>query len=232
MIRRVEPPGEVLAAIAFEADTVFLTTERPSVRFGRSAECEVRFAHQPVADPSVPRVAGAIRAIDGRLGVENLSDKVAFDVKTPDGPLETVRPGALLSPADRHFEIVYQGTGDAHRILVAGEVEPRPLGPAGAGVPIHDGDQPPTRIDPELTPRQWQILDAYTEPVRKGATAPATHKQVADRLHWAYATVRIECNAIWGAFLLAGVSMREFRDKRDAVVDAAVRHRLRPPSGA
>lgn len=231
MLRRVEPSGEVLAAIAFEADTVFLTTEIPAVRFGRSAECAVRFAHQPVADPSVPRVAGAIRMVDGRLAVENLSDKVAFDVKTPDGPLETVRPGALLSPADDRFEIVYRGT-DVHVIMVRGEAVPRPLGPPVVAGPGSDGDQPPTRLDPDLTPRQWQVLDAYTEPLRRGRTAPATHKEVADRLHWAYATVRTECNAIWAAFRLAGVSMREFRDKRDAVVDAAVRHRLRPPAGA
>jgi hypothetical protein len=221
----MEPTGDVLAAIAFTAGTVFLTTDRPSVLFGRAAECPVRFAHQPVADASVPRVAGRIAAADGRLLVENLSDRVAFDLKTPDGPLETVRPGALLSPAAPSFEVVYRSATDVHVVLVQGEATPRPLPPP---VVPRDCDQPPTRVVPELTDRQWQVLDAYTEPLRHGRTAPATHKQVASRLNWGYNTIRIECNAIWAAFRVAGVSMREFRDKRDAVIDAAIRHRLRP----
>jgi hypothetical protein len=223
--------SKVLAMIAFEADAVFLTPERPSVSFGRAAECIVRFGHQPTADVSVPRVAGAVRMVDERVGVDNLSDKVAFDVKTPEGPLETVRPGTLLAPASDRFEISYQGSqDDPYRILVHRQAEPRWVdgrrqlaGRAGLV------EEPETRVEPDLTDRQWRMLGAYTEPLRHGRTAPATHKEVAGKLHWSYATMRVECNAIWAAFKIAGVPMREFRDKRDAVIDAAVRHHLVPP---
>lgn len=99
----------MLATVAWEAGAAFVTAARPRVRFGRSAQCEVRFGHQPLADLSVPRMAGAVVAVDGRVGVDNLSDKVAFDVKTADGPLETVRPGGLVAPAGDRFEIVFVG---------------------------------------------------------------------------------------------------------------------------
>jgi len=223
--------SKVLAMIAFEADAAFLTPEHPSVSFGRAAECIVRFGHQPTADLSVPRVAGAIRMVDERVGVDNLSDKVAFDIKTPDGPLETVRPGTLLAPATDRFEISYQGSqDDAYRILVHRQAEPRWVdvrrrraGPAGLV------EEPETRVEPDLTDRQWEMLGAYTDPLRQGRNAPATHKDVASKLHWSYATMRVECNAIWAAFKIAGVPMREFRDRRDAVIDAAVRHHLARP---
>jgi hypothetical protein len=256
--------SKVLAMIAFEADAVFLTPERPSVSFGRAAECIVRFGHQPTADVSVPRVAGTIRMVDERVGVDNLSDKVAFDVKTPDGPLETVRPGTLLAPPSDRFEISYQGSqDDPYLILVHRQTEPRWIGgrrrpparagQAGAGSTgpspgmVASGssglfdpsgpsagtvEEPETRVEPDLTDRQWEMLGAYTDPLRQGRTAPATHKEVAAKLHWSYATMRVECNAIWAAFKIAGVPMREFRDKRDAVIDAAVRHHLVPPGSS
>ena len=59
----------------------------------------------------------AVIALDGRLAVDNLRDKVAFDVKTADGRLETVRPGSLLAPGDR-VEIVFGGADEAHVIVV------------------------------------------------------------------------------------------------------------------
>jgi hypothetical protein len=216
---------QILATVAFEADVVFLTSGRPSVSFGRAAECAVRFAHQPVLDVGVPRVAGAIVVLNERIAVDNLSDKVAFDVKSPDGPLETVRPGALLAPASDRVEIIFRGSSSEYLVVVKREAEPTTV----VRPPLL-GDDPPTGLQPDLTLRQWQILSAYTEPLRKGRTAAATHKDVAAALNWAYATVRVECNAIWGAFKIAGVPLRAFRDKRDAVIDAAIRHRLAPPN--
>ncbi|HEX6423237.1 MAG TPA: hypothetical protein VFZ79_07135 [Acidimicrobiales bacterium] len=217
--------GDVLATVAWEAGAAFVTAARPRLRFGRSTQCELRFGHQPLADLSVPRVAGAVVAVDGRVGVDNLSDKVAFDVKTADGPLETVRPGGLVAPAGDRFEIVFVGSLDTHVIAVHRQTEPRRL---GIEPPVPD-DEPPTMLEPQLTARQWQILEAYTEPLRSGATTPATHAQVAARVHWGYSLVRRECHAIWAAFRMAGVPVRAFPDRRDAVVDAAIRHRLRAP---
>ncbi len=225
-------PLDVVATIAWDSGVAFLTTDQPRLRFGRSSQCDVRIGHQPLADRSVPRVAGAVAVLDGRIAVDNLSDRVAFDVKTTDGPLEAVRPGALLAPAADRFEIVVGGTDGTHVIAVHRQaevqrlVEPTPesAGPASAG-------EPPTMAEPALTPRQWQVLEAYTAPLRAGATTPATHAQVAEAVHWGYSLVRLECHAIWAAFRLAGVPMRPFPDTRDAVVDAAVRHRLRPSGG-
>jgi hypothetical protein len=215
----------VLATIAWEDGVAFLTVDRPRRVFGRSSQCEVRVAHQPLVDPSVPRVAGAILALDGRVAVDNLSDRVAFDVKPQDGPLETVRPGTLVAPPDERFEIQLGGVRGTHVIAVhrehAGTDLPRP-----AAVTT---EEPPTTADPVLTDRQWQILEAYTAPLRAGATTPATHAEVAATVHWGYSLVRVECHAIWAALRLAGVPLRPFPDTRDAVVDAAVRHRLRRP---
>lgn len=217
--------ASVLATIAWEDGVEFLTAARPRLVFGRSSHCDVRIAHQPLADASVPRAAGAVLALDGRVAVDNLSDKVAFDVKPQGGPLETVRPGTLVAPPDERFEIVLGGARGPHVIAVhresAGTSLPRPVAVAG--------EEPPTTADPVLTDRQWQILEAYTAPLRAGATTPATHAEVAATVHWGYSLVRVECHAIWAALRLAGVPLRPFPDTRDAVVDAAVRHRLRRP---
>lgn len=217
---------DVLATVAWDAGVAYLTAAEPRLRFGRAAHCEVRVAHQPLADRSVPRLAGAVVVLDDRVAVDNLSDKVAFDVKTADGPLESVRPGALLAPAADRFEIVVGGANEAHVIAVHRQDRPRRHRAGAVGWP--SGDLP-TTFDPALSPRQWQILEAYTAPLRAGATTPATHAEVAAQVHWGYSLVRVECHAIWAALTLAGVPLRRFPDRRDAVVDAAVRHHLRPP---
>jgi hypothetical protein len=97
-------------------------------------------------------------------------------------------------------------------------------------VPIGTESSEPatTGLQPDLTSRQWQILDTYIAPMRLGRPVPGTHNEVADRLGWSMGTVRAECAGIWNQFVLAGVPMRDYPDKRDAVVDAAVRHRLLP----
>jgi len=217
--------AEVLATIAWEDGVEFLTSARRRLLFGRSSQCDVRIAHQPTTDASVPRVAGAVVALDGRVAVDNLSDKVAFDVKPQDGPLETVRPGTLVAPPDARFEIRLGGAAGTHVIAVHRESAGTDL-PRAAAV---TAEEPPTTADPVLTDRQWQILEAYTAPLRAGATTPATHAEVAAQVHWGYSLVRVECHAIWAALRLAGVPLRPFPDTRDAVVDAAVRHRLRRP---
>jgi hypothetical protein len=218
---------DVLATVAWDAGVAYLTAAEPRLCFGRAAHCEVRVGHQPLVDRSVPRLAGAVVVLDGRVAVDNLSEKVAFDVKTADGPLESVRPGALLAPATDRFEIVVGGATEAHVIAVHRQVRPRLRRPPRVVDP-HGGDLP-TAFDPALSPRQWRILEAYTAPLRAGATTPATHAEVAAQVHWGYSLVRVECHAIWAALTLAGVPLRPFPDRRDAVVDAAVRHRLRPP---
>lgn len=220
-------PDLVVASVSHETGVSFLTSEHPALRFGRSSTCEVRFGHQPLFDQVVPRVAGHLVDVGrGRIGVENLSDRVAFDVKTPDGPLEAVRPGALLSPTGLRFQIHVIGQRQRHVLQVH-------LCDAPVAVDLGRrkgvGTEAATCIDPELTERQWDILDLYALPLRAGGTVPSTHGEVAHQLHWSLSLVRVECHEIWSEFVLAGVPMRDFPDKRDAIVDAAVRHQLSRP---
>jgi hypothetical protein len=167
-------------------------------------------------------LAGQLVVIGGRrVGVENLSAQVAFDIKAPDGPLEAVRPGALYAPPEDRFEIRVAGSLATYTVLVhipARQTMLRPRRPAAATI------GPSTRFEVELTGRQWQILAAYGDPLRAGRTVPATHAEVADRVGWSMATVRVECSEIWSSFALAGIPMRDFPDKRDAIVDATLRH--------
>jgi hypothetical protein len=44
-------------------------------------------------------------------------------------------------------------------------------------------------------------------------------------------TIRAGSAEIWNEFVLARVPMRDFRDKRNAVVDAVIRHGLTPLPG-
>jgi hypothetical protein len=218
--------GLVYASVSYELGSVFLTTLRPVVSFGRLAECGVRFGHQPVVDPGVPRVAGQLLVVGaGRVAVENVGERLAFDVVCEDSPLEAVRPGALFSPPGDRFEI--QLTGRQQQYVIAVTVLSAPVR-VSVRPPVSDPSEPVTSLDPNLTTRQWRILEAYTAPLRAGHPVSATHNQVADLLGWSMGLIRLECSEIWNQFVLAGVPMRDFPDKRDAVVDGAIRHRLLP----
>ena len=220
--------GGPVAQVVYEDGVVVLDDEHDEIYFGRSEDCHVRFGHLPVVDQHVAGIAGRVFLCDGRLAVENLSVQIAFDIKEADEPLETVRPGAIVSPPGSAFELHYTGSTHRHVVRVRGLAARTPARSAPAGRSV----DPTPLLAPGLTDRQWAVLDAYAAPRRAGATVPATHTQVADRLGWSMSLIRLECDAIWRAFLAAGVPMREFPDKRDAIVDAAVRHRLRTPVAA
>jgi hypothetical protein len=217
--------GEIVGRVVQSEGVAFLTKERPVVTFGRGSTCDLRFGVEPDVDVSVPRLAGRVFVIDdSRIAVENLNERIAFDVKTPDGPLEVVRPGGLLSPPGSQFEIRYAGSMNVH--LLRAEY----LGRGRRHAMLkeaHDGETTVALI-PELTERQWRILKEYAAPIRSGGTAPATHNEVAAALGWSMSLVRIENNEIWSSFIIAGIPMRNFADKRDAIVDAMIRHHLSP----
>lgn len=227
MAAPVEPPEGVCGQVVNDHGVGFLTPDAPEVAFGRGSGCTIRFGHEPEVDTSVSRVAGRVLVVcDDRLAVENLSAHIAFDIKCPDRPLETVRPGALFAPPEDRFEIRYAGSTHVHLLRVRSYLTrgQRPRGKKDATT---------TPLAPVLTARQWEVLDAYTAPLRAGRTAPATHAEVARALGWSMSLIRLESNDIWTAFLLGGIPMRDFPDKRDAVVDAAIRHRLeRTTTGA
>jgi hypothetical protein len=219
------PDDLVYASVSHELGTAFLSGAVPSLAFGRSIGCPIRLGHQPVLDIAIPRLAGRILMVGtGRVAVENTAERLAFDVVTSGEPLQAVRPGGLYSPPRPTWEVRLAGAQRCYALRVEILSRPHPVPTAVEGM----GGEPVTRLDPDLTERQWAVLERYTAPLRAGRTTPATHAQVADSLGWSMATVRIECGAIWNSFVLAGVPMRDFPDKRDAIVDAATRHHLMP----
>jgi hypothetical protein len=218
--------GLVYASVSWELGSSFITSLHPAAPFGRGQDNVVRFGHQPVLDAGVPRRAGQLLLVgDGRIAVENLSDRLAFDIVYEGAPLEAVRPGVLYSPPSDHFEICVSGSTQSYSVRVHALRSPVRLRMRSVG----GDDGPITRLDPELTMRQWEILDAYTAPLRAGRPVAATHAQVAEELSWSMSLIRLESSEIWNEFVIAGIPMRDFPDKRDAIVDAAVRHRLLPP---
>jgi hypothetical protein len=221
------PEGSlVLATVAYETGTSFVTVDDPAVLFGRGAQCEVRFGHQPFADQGIPRIAGRILAIGtSRIAVENLSDQLGFDIKSGDGLLNAVRPGSIYSPPGREFDILFAGSATTHVLRIEAMNEPVPV----VRRELDSSADPITVVRPQLSERQWQVLEMYTEPLRAGGSVSATHREVANRLGWSMSTVRLECSAIWGKLITAGVPMRDFPDKRDAIVDCATRHCLDKP---
>jgi hypothetical protein len=154
----------------------------------------------------------------GRVAVENLAERLAFDVLAAGSPPDAVRPGSIFSPASSRFEVRFIGSVTTYSIMVDAQPSPgRPLPP-----------EPPAAVDPALTMRQWQVMAEYIRPILAGRPVPATHAAVAGALGWSMALIRVECSEIWQHFVVAGVPMRDFPDKRDAIVDAVIRHHLLP----
>lgn len=194
------------------------------VTFGRSSEVDVRIGAAPVYDHVVPRAAGRVFEVDGRILVENLDDTLAFDLRVHGRALISVPPGDLHSPRDRTFDVVVTGGVTSYELAVRVNVDgvvPRHL-PSDASA--HELD-PPTGAVPTLTERQRAILDAYVAPLRDGGLV-ASHQQVAEALGVSRSLVRVECERIWSALFLAGVPMRDLGDARDEIVDAWSRHRI------
>jgi hypothetical protein len=210
-----------VGAIAHE-DQHLLIPADGRVTFGRAPETDIRLGHLPLFDELVPRQAGAVFAAQDRIVVANTNDRLALDVQVDNRAPFSLAPGSWFAPAEDEYEIHIHGTL-GYTITV--RRNSRSVGPARYGVaePIRSG--PPTGAAIELTPRQRAILEAYVEPVIAGGGA-ATHQQVAQKLHISRSLVRIECNKIWAALLLAGIPMRAFEDTRDQIVDAWTRHRF------
>lgn len=218
-----DPAQAVIATVSSELGTVVVEAGG-EVLFGRGSEVDVRIGAVPVYDDVVPRAAGRIFAIEGRVVVENLDDQLAFDIRVPARPIISLPPGDWHSPRDPVFDIVVTGAVRSYELAVAvntSGVSPRRV-PFDACAAELD---PPTGAVPKLTERHRRILDAYVEPLRAGGLV-ASHQQVADRIGVSRSLVRVECERIWSALFLAGVPMRDLGDARDEIVDAWSRHRI------
>lgn len=208
--------------VAHEDDHLILTPDQ-RLTFGRSPENDLRVGATPLHDELVPRQAGAVFAVGRRIAVENTSTRLAFDVCVDGRAPHPVSPGDLFAPGEAEFEVRVSGA-IVYTIVVQRNVKRTPTVVAEAVGPIRSG--PATGVTTvELTPRQRAILQAYVQPMTKGS-GPATHGQVAARLHLSRALVRVECNKIWSAMLLAGIPMRNLPDARDQIADAWLRHRI------
>lgn len=220
-----EPWGCVLT----RNTVVHLDESRPAVTFGRSAEHEVRIGHVPHLDPLVSRHAGEIRWLDGRLLVTNHAERLTVAVQVPGRPTVDIFPQDSYAVSARTFDILVEATF-RHvlrcRILAARPEIPRQERSAGS---TSAGAEAVTCLGlPVLTDRQLKMLEYYAEPIRQGGTSGRSHQQVADLLGISRSLARLEMTTVWEAFDRAGVPMRLYDDKRDEVIDAWLRHDLRP----
>jgi hypothetical protein len=217
--------GDVVALVTFAAPhgTVKLTmgSTTSELRFGRHGDCPIRVGYAPSLDNLVPRLAGRLVLVGARVAVENLDDVYAFDLAVRNGQRSTVRPGELVSPSGRAFEVVLDGSRTYGIRLAPATVPGRP-----ALCPVNGELGQLTIRPPELDADERAVLDAYIAPLNAGAPLHATHQEVADKLRKSKTWVRNKASDIYDKFFLARVPMRAWPDHIDAVVDAAWRHGL------
>jgi len=195
--------------------------EGQALRFGRSADCEIRIGFAPEADIEVPRVAGRLIASNGRVVVESgaTSGHRAIEVQLEDRRIQ-VAIGEAWSPPDPKFQVCVRTSTSLWKLEVTTRSEQIALR-AMAGI-----DVPTSQLNLELNGRQQLILNAYFEPIRRGKAEPATHREVAAALNYHPNTVRDVLYEIWALMFEQGVPMIDVSDKRVAVVEAARVHGL------
>jgi hypothetical protein len=190
------------------------------VLFGRGAECDIRFAYAPVPDDGVPRVAGSLLAANRRVFVESSAQPGhrALELRTGGGASVPIAVGEGFSPREHQFDLFVHGTGALWKLSVTVRASAPTSLPAGA-------DDPPTRRhELALTDLQRSVLCAYSEPITRGRSEPATHKEVAAALSYHPNTVREILYEIWALMFAEQLPMPDVSDKRVAVVEAARIH--------
>jgi hypothetical protein len=219
------------AAVTFPAPhgtDVVVFDDGDTVTFGRGGSCGVRFGYAPLVDEGVPREAGRLHAVGGRVFVESLpgEGRRTIDVLVADAPPRTLAVGEGLSPTENEFRVVVHGETRTWPLLVAvrrDEVSSR-RSDEPDGDMSHDA---PTRgVDVTLTPMQERVVRAYLEPLRRGRLEPATHREVAEALSYHPNSVREALYEVWARLFAAGVPMPDVAEKRIAVVEAVRLHGL------
>lgn len=211
-----------VAAVTFPAPhgtEVVVLAPNQSVTFGRSSNCDIRFAHAPIADDGVPRVAGRLIATAGRVIVESLpgDGRRSLEINADGQPSRLLVVGEAYSPATQEFRITVYGDQQGWPLLVAVRGEDTELAPG-------DDEHPTRHIEVVFTPMQEKVLRAYVEPVRRGRLEPATHREVADQLGYHVNSVREALYEAWARLFAANVPMPDVSDKRVAVVEALRLH--------
>jgi hypothetical protein len=190
--------------------------------FGRGAECAIRFAYAPTVDRGVPRVAGSFAVVNGRVFVESAGVQGvhrALTIRTDLGVTSHLAVGEGVSPRERFFELIVHGESGPWKLTVAAR-------PSTVRDDAGSTDPPTRHHDLALTESQRRVLDAYSEPIRRGRSEPATHRQVAAALNYHPNTVRESLYEIWALMFAEQIPMPDVDDKRVAVVEAARLHGL------
>jgi hypothetical protein len=189
-----------VAAVSSEHDTRLLGVGEVA-SFGRDPAASLRIGAAPLHDAGVPRLAGRVVAVDGRVVVENLDETHCLTVTVAGRGAVTVPPGGHDAPEARSFDVAVEG--DVGTYVVSVTVDARRL-------------PPKVRLPAE----QRRVLDAYVGGHGADAGVAPTHEQVAERLGITAAAARAECQRIVGELRLAGIELRDLGDPRDVVVDA------------
>ena len=191
-----------------------------SARFGRGAECEIRFGYAPIPDQGVPRVAGNLPR-DKSTGLRRKRGPTWASHAQIRGPSGTTQipAGEGFSPRDSHFDLFVRGENSAWKLAVRIRTSNQPAAAESST------DPPTKRLSLELTEKQHAVLAAI-QPPNRGRSEPATHKEVAAALNSDPNTVRESLYEIWALMFELQVPMPDVSDKRIAVVGAARLHGL------
>jgi hypothetical protein len=188
------------------------------IAFGRGSECRIRFGHAPVMDSSIPRVAGTLTGISGRVIVDSSSHVGHRALEFHVGQRKTQIPLGQGVSLVENFDLLVRGEHKNWLIQVK-MIESIAPGPSNSN------DEPVTaHVNLELTDVQWKVLRAYYEPLLHGFGEPASHREVAVALGFHLNTVRNRLYEIRDLMYHNGLQMPETKDARLAVVETARIH--------
>lgn len=202
-----------------------------TLTFGRAADQDVRFGHDP-EDLLVSRRAGRLSTADGLVLVHNDSRSQQYYLTPIPGREQPVGPGMVVGLPDRRLRLIVLGQHDAcYEIALTRQSISTPLtqpeNRVAAGVPTAG---PPSG----LTPRERRMLAALCEPLLRYAgeqARPASYSEIAHRLQLGSAEyvrrvlgeLRDRLSTADGVPRLQTDGMNNGRGQLDALADWAVR---------
>jgi hypothetical protein len=171
-------------------------------------------------------VAGYFIVANHRVFIESSSTvgHRALEVRTHGGATRQIPIGEGYSPNENRFEVFVRGAQAPWKLGVTVRL-PMSKKRRADGV-----DPPTTQFMLKLTGVQRSVLEAYYEPIRRGRVEPATHKEVAAKLHRHQNTVRETLYEIWTLMFELDIPMLDTGEKVIAVVEAARVHGLLIPT--
>ena len=218
-----EPAIATVRYPTVDGSATYVLREGESAAFGRGEACPIRFGHLPEPDRDLPRIAGRLSALNGRVFVES-SGTVghrALEVITRSKRTQ-VALGEGFSCNDASFEVLIPGPSRSWSLSISMATSTTEAAEDSAP----DGSSETLHIGLSLSARQMIVLLAYYEPIRTGRADPATHREVATALSYHENTVRKVLYEVWEAMIDRGIPMLDVDDKRVAVVEAARIHGL------